>query len=292
MKGAVTITILLGVFIVCWAPFFLHLILIISCPTNPHCVCYTSHFNTYLVLIMCNSVIDPLIYAFRSLEMRKTFKELVGSGGFVHRSGFNMCGNRLIWTRYFGMCLTSSRWKTKGMSSLPAGSAGSDQSSGDRFIVSNLDAINQHTPPELSPIDSCTPAPREAQAESTGEQQESTHRGEDTTVSRSKYVEFSYVIHIAEVAKNLANEGFQLLLPLYWLVKVKIHQAGESEVDAQKELVPGWVANRNPNLPTTLQTSGTFQLSNYGPNPASIGKTPIDFHGGGSGLKPDVLQLI
>ncbi|XP_068272357.1 melanocortin receptor 3 [Nyctibius grandis] len=77
MKGAVTITILLGVFIVCWAPFFLHLILIISCPMNPYCVCYTAHFNTYLVLIMCNSVIDPLIYAFRSLEMRKTFKEIV-----------------------------------------------------------------------------------------------------------------------------------------------------------------------------------------------------------------------
>ncbi|KAJ7332067.1 hypothetical protein JRQ81_014247 [Phrynocephalus forsythii] len=77
MKGAVTITILLGVFILCWGPFFLHLILIISCPTNPHCICYTSHFNTYLVLIMCNSVIDPLIYAFRSLEMRKTFKEIV-----------------------------------------------------------------------------------------------------------------------------------------------------------------------------------------------------------------------
>ncbi|KAK9404823.1 melanocortin receptor 3 [Crotalus adamanteus] len=76
IKGAVTITILLGVFIICWAPFFLHLILIISCPTNPHCLCYTSHFNTYLVLIMCNSVIDPLIYAFRSLEMRKTFKEM------------------------------------------------------------------------------------------------------------------------------------------------------------------------------------------------------------------------
>ncbi|XP_001378115.1 melanocortin receptor 3 [Monodelphis domestica] len=77
MKGAVTITILLGVFIFCWAPFFLHLILIITCPTNPHCICYTSHFNTYLVLIMCNSVIDPLIYAFRSLEMRKTFKEII-----------------------------------------------------------------------------------------------------------------------------------------------------------------------------------------------------------------------
>ncbi|XP_036388786.1 melanocortin receptor 3 [Megalops cyprinoides] len=77
MKGAITITILLGVFICCWAPFFLHLILIIACPKNPYCVCYMSHFTTYLVLIMCNSVIDPLIYAFRSLEMRKTFKEII-----------------------------------------------------------------------------------------------------------------------------------------------------------------------------------------------------------------------
>ncbi|XP_039591161.1 melanocortin receptor 3 [Polypterus senegalus] len=77
MKGAITITILLGVFICCWAPFFLHLILIITCPKNPYCVCYMSHFTTYLVLIMCNSVIDPIIYAFRSLEMRKTFKEII-----------------------------------------------------------------------------------------------------------------------------------------------------------------------------------------------------------------------
>ncbi|XP_072917720.1 melanocortin receptor 3-like [Hemitrygon akajei] len=77
MKGAITITILLGIFIICWAPFFLHLIMIISCPKNPYCICYTSHFNTYLILIMCNSVIDPIIYAFRSQEMRKTFKEIL-----------------------------------------------------------------------------------------------------------------------------------------------------------------------------------------------------------------------
>uniref|UniRef100_A0A4W5KYW6 Melanocortin 3 receptor n=1 Tax=Hucho hucho TaxID=62062 RepID=A0A4W5KYW6_9TELE len=75
MKGAITI--LLGVFICCWAPFFLHLILLITCPKNQLCVCYKSHFTTYLVLIMCNSVIDPVIYAFRSLEMRKTFKEIL-----------------------------------------------------------------------------------------------------------------------------------------------------------------------------------------------------------------------
>uniref|UniRef100_A0A3Q3D1F3 Melanocortin receptor 5 n=2 Tax=Hippocampus comes TaxID=109280 RepID=A0A3Q3D1F3_HIPCM len=76
MKGAITLTILLGIFIVCWAPFFLHLILMISCPRKVYCVCFMSHFNMYLILIMCNSVIDPLIYAFRSQEMRKTFKEI------------------------------------------------------------------------------------------------------------------------------------------------------------------------------------------------------------------------
>ncbi|XP_048849335.1 melanocortin 5a receptor isoform X1 [Brienomyrus brachyistius] len=77
MKGAITLTILLGIFIVCWSPFFLHLILMISCPRNLYCVCYMSHFHMYLILIMCNSVIDPLIYAFRSQEMRKTFKEII-----------------------------------------------------------------------------------------------------------------------------------------------------------------------------------------------------------------------
>ncbi|XP_005697216.2 PREDICTED: melanocortin receptor 5 [Capra hircus] len=82
VKGAITLAMLLGVFIVCWAPFFLHLILMISCPQNLYCSCFMSHFNMYLILIMCNSVIDPLIYAFRSQEMRKTFKEIVCFQGF------------------------------------------------------------------------------------------------------------------------------------------------------------------------------------------------------------------
>ncbi|KAJ7984406.1 hypothetical protein DPEC_G00362210 [Dallia pectoralis] len=37
---AVTLTILLGVFMVCCAPFFLHLILITVCLDNAYCECY------------------------------------------------------------------------------------------------------------------------------------------------------------------------------------------------------------------------------------------------------------
>ncbi|XP_078399107.1 melanocyte-stimulating hormone receptor [Cetorhinus maximus] len=77
MKGAITLTILLGLFLICWSPFFLHLLLIIVCPKNPYCLCFTSHFNMFLILIICNSVIDPIIYAFRSQELRKTLKELI-----------------------------------------------------------------------------------------------------------------------------------------------------------------------------------------------------------------------
>lgn len=84
MKGAITLSILLGIFVVCWAPFFLHLIFYISCPHNPYCICFMSHFNVYLILIMCNSVIDPFIYALRSQELRKTFKEMIFCHQITH----------------------------------------------------------------------------------------------------------------------------------------------------------------------------------------------------------------
>ncbi|XP_071423322.1 tubulin beta-3 chain [Pithys albifrons albifrons] len=77
LKGAVTLTILLGVYFICWGPFFFHLILIVTCPTNPFCTCFFSYFNLFLILIICNSVIDPLIYAFRSQELRRTLREVV-----------------------------------------------------------------------------------------------------------------------------------------------------------------------------------------------------------------------
>ncbi|XP_033497562.1 adrenocorticotropic hormone receptor [Epinephelus lanceolatus] len=75
-RGALTVTILFGVFVVCWAPFFLHLIIITVCPENPYCECYRSLFQLHVVLLMSHALIDPAIYAFRSAELRRTFRKM------------------------------------------------------------------------------------------------------------------------------------------------------------------------------------------------------------------------
>jgi len=77
MRGALTLTILVGAFVVCWAPFSLHLIIIMVCPMNPYCECYRSLFQLHVVLMMSHALIDPAIYAFRCAELRHTFRKML-----------------------------------------------------------------------------------------------------------------------------------------------------------------------------------------------------------------------
>ncbi|XP_075045177.1 melanocyte-stimulating hormone receptor [Mixophyes fleayi] len=77
LRGAITLTMLLGIFFLCWGPFFLHLTLIVSCPKHYFCLEYFKYFNISYVLIIFNSIIDPIIYAFRSQELRKTLRDIV-----------------------------------------------------------------------------------------------------------------------------------------------------------------------------------------------------------------------
>lgn len=77
LKGAATFTILLGVSLLCWGPFFLHLALIALCPQHPTCGCIFKNFDLFLALVICNAIVDPLVYAFRSQELRKTLQEVL-----------------------------------------------------------------------------------------------------------------------------------------------------------------------------------------------------------------------
>ncbi|XP_035528865.1 adrenocorticotropic hormone receptor [Morone saxatilis] len=77
MRGALTLTILFGAIVVCWAPFFVHLIIIMVCPMNPYCECYRSLFQIHVVLLMSHSLVDPAIYAFRIAELRHTFRKML-----------------------------------------------------------------------------------------------------------------------------------------------------------------------------------------------------------------------
>ncbi|XP_057690319.1 adrenocorticotropic hormone receptor [Corythoichthys intestinalis] len=76
MRGALTLTTLFGTFVVCWVPFILHLVILTVCPKNPYCECFRSLFQLHVILLMSHALIDPAIYAFRSTELRHTFRKM------------------------------------------------------------------------------------------------------------------------------------------------------------------------------------------------------------------------
>ncbi|XP_029950368.1 lysophosphatidic acid receptor 2b [Salarias fasciatus] len=69
-----TVSMILGLFVICWTPGLVVLLLDgLGCER-----CQVLKYEKYfLVLAECNSFVNPIIYCFRDTDMRRTFKEIL-----------------------------------------------------------------------------------------------------------------------------------------------------------------------------------------------------------------------
>ncbi|XP_061714394.1 probable G-protein coupled receptor No18 [Cydia pomonella] len=74
-RAARTLGIIMGVFVICWLPFFLMYVILpfchVCCPSNK-----LINFITWLGYV--NSTMNPIIYTIFNLDFRKAFKKLLG----------------------------------------------------------------------------------------------------------------------------------------------------------------------------------------------------------------------
>ena len=74
-KAARTLGIIMGVFVICWLPFFLMYVILPFCST----CCATRNFiNVITWLGYINSSLNPIIYTIFNLDFRKAFRRLLG----------------------------------------------------------------------------------------------------------------------------------------------------------------------------------------------------------------------
>ncbi|CAJ1075714.1 sphingosine 1-phosphate receptor 1-like [Xyrichtys novacula] len=70
-----TVTIVLGVFIACWLPLFIFLLLDFCCPANGCAVLFKADY--FLGIAMFNSLLNPIIYTLTSKDMRRAILRLL-----------------------------------------------------------------------------------------------------------------------------------------------------------------------------------------------------------------------
>lgn len=80
-----TVTIVLGVFIVCWMPLFLLLLLDFVCQTLECPILFKADY--FLGVAMINSLINPIIYTLTSKDMRKAIIKLLCHQCLINEDG-------------------------------------------------------------------------------------------------------------------------------------------------------------------------------------------------------------
>ncbi|KAK7940239.1 hypothetical protein WMY93_003565 [Mugilogobius chulae] len=70
-----TVTIVLGVFIACWSPLFILLLMDFFCPTKSCQVLFKADY--FLGIAMFNSLLNPIIYTLTSKDMRRAILRLL-----------------------------------------------------------------------------------------------------------------------------------------------------------------------------------------------------------------------
>lgn len=74
-RAARTLGIIMGVFVICWLPFFLMYVILSFCPW----CCPSNRLISFITWLgYANSTVNPLIYTIFNLDFRKAFKKLLG----------------------------------------------------------------------------------------------------------------------------------------------------------------------------------------------------------------------
>ncbi|KAK5856756.1 hypothetical protein PBY51_008329 [Eleginops maclovinus] len=80
-----TVTIVLGVFIMCWLPLFILLLLDFCCPANACKVLFNADY--FLGMAMFNSLLNPIIYTLTSKDMRRAILRLLCRPCLITKDG-------------------------------------------------------------------------------------------------------------------------------------------------------------------------------------------------------------
>ncbi|XP_056607344.1 sphingosine 1-phosphate receptor 5b [Triplophysa dalaica] len=80
-----TVTVVVGVFILCWMPLFVLLLLDFVCPVRSCPILFKA--NYFLGVAMINSLINPMIYTLTSRDMRRAIVKLLFQRCLITREG-------------------------------------------------------------------------------------------------------------------------------------------------------------------------------------------------------------